>query len=861
MPEINIGGYVPQRTPFKRNIVAFTQALDKIDEKAKEALQQQNQIQVALANLDINPAESGWQAAYARNIQNQIDEAATYGDYSRSLNTARMLAGQVASDPSVLGRVKAQAAYKQFTDNLDKRTDITQDVKDWAKSQNPYHYEDKFDDEGHIIAGGNWEANKTPVSTVPISSLLDKAKQWTAVHKGAGVSDIKFVDENGNLTSDPTKNFYGMAYKKSGSWEYLSEKDLRDAFKSALDTTPGARDSIQQDYDVALWKYNKMSDEEKLNNINSDITDDRGLILTPQEYLEKKIKPGLHAMSYSNSSSDIEVGNGQSQFAAARAAGGVGGSNDNLLNFSDKDVEQSVPIEQSVTDAAASNYRNLTNLITGTNGATLRNLFPNLYKSKQFSDLVSCRNYKGLADLLSKNVTSPNADIRKEAYKQIRRLRDMGATYNGYVSGLSQEQREAVDFNLAREAGTRLPFNNRFTRQYNKRINDLFGDNPNKVLGYKTVTEDEFNTIKQRLGIVDNDDWRKKGFTISEINGDKIINFDKNNKYLSELVDGANSALGISTSLHSVFSSHGLMQQNKNGSYQSLGQVAKAHFNALSASNIGSEVPAAVAKRISDNVNAAKGTLNTINTAAVFSESFMQMQNKLDLERGIIDKETYQLNKERIEKQEDVAYFEEGLINHDIYTRNDNTGTLKKQSEIDKQDVINEILQAKGQNRVKVTQMVDPINGQFGAYYTIYPGDSDKKQNIRTVFISGVGNTEAARNYMNDTHNQARAQLKQLQALKGQITTPFGTISNITNEGAILNRNGVKQVISFDDANKIVTIDRNRQGIADRLGTLDRQQLINALTNSLQDQGYTAAQIKANPALVQHEYDIIKKEY
>ena len=154
---INYGNPVPLRTPHRRNVEAFTNALNKIDEKAKESLQTQNQIKMALANLDINAAEDSWKAGYVRNIQNQLDDAAMYGDYSRSLNTARELAGQVASDPAVLGRVRAQAAYKTFMDNLDKRQDITQDVKNWAKENNPYHYQDQVDKEGHIIGGTNWE--------------------------------------------------------------------------------------------------------------------------------------------------------------------------------------------------------------------------------------------------------------------------------------------------------------------------------------------------------------------------------------------------------------------------------------------------------------------------------------------------------------------------------------------------------------------------------------------------------------------------------------------------------------------------------------------------------------------------------
>ena len=71
---INYGNPVPLRTPHRRNVEAFTNALNKIDEKAKESLQTQNQIKMSLANLDINAAEDSWKAGYVRNIQNQLDD-------------------------------------------------------------------------------------------------------------------------------------------------------------------------------------------------------------------------------------------------------------------------------------------------------------------------------------------------------------------------------------------------------------------------------------------------------------------------------------------------------------------------------------------------------------------------------------------------------------------------------------------------------------------------------------------------------------------------------------------------------------------------------------------------------------------
>ena len=428
MPNVvSYGNPVPLRNPHRRNVEAFTNALNKIDEKAKESLQTQNQIKMALANLDINAAEDSWKAGYVRNIQNQLDDAAMYGDYSRSLNTARELAGQVASDPAVLGRVRAQAAYKTFMDNLDKRQDITQDVKDWAKDNNPYHYQDQVDKEGHIIGGTNWEPNRTPVSTVDLSNLMTKAKQWVAVHKGSGVSDIKFVDADGNLTSDPSKNVYGLAYKKSGSWEYVSEKDLNDALKSAIDTTPGARASLQQDYEVALWKYNKMTPEEKKKNIDSDITEN-GLLLNPEEYLAKRVKPGIHAMSYYNSGSDIEVGSGQAAYRQDVAARQAAAQQAAALNMNLDATNEGAAIDVDVPDIIGTTKAGLDETIS-----TLRTLFPKLSKSNAFQRGVNQGRYNELANLCRHSMTSNDPVVRHQARQAITALRTYGNQYNHYV--------------------------------------------------------------------------------------------------------------------------------------------------------------------------------------------------------------------------------------------------------------------------------------------------------------------------------------------------------------------------------------------------------------------------------------------
>lgn len=868
---INYGNPVPLRTPHRRNVEAFTNALNKIDEKAKESLQTQNQIKMALANLDINAAEDSWKAGYVRNIQNQLDDAAMYGDYSRSLNTARELAGQVASDPAVLGRVRAQAAYKTFMDNLDKRQDITQDVKNWAKDNNPYHYQDQVDKEGHIIGGTNWEPNRTPVSTVDLSNLMTKAKQWVAVHKGSGVSDIKYVDADGNLTSDPGKNFYGLAYKKSGSWEYVSEKDLNDALKSAIDTTPGARASLQQDYEVALWKYNKMSPEEKKKNIYSDITD-KGLLLSPEEYLAKRVKPGIHAMSYYNSGSDIEVGNGQSNYAAAAAAKAASGNSGSLTSIGNEDIEQGLPIEKDGAEIASDNYKNLSNTIQ-----SLQKLFPNLSKTKQFHIGVTSRKYEELASLCTHSITSKDPLIRSQAFKAIRKLRDYGRLYNNYMSTVPKEQRAAVAFNTALESGAPLP-DNSYTHAYNQQINNLFKNTdvkPGKVrstipyntIGYLCKDDEAYNSIARNLGISNKNDWKRLGFRVTNINGDKIITFNKNNRNITKL---SNAAMQSRTSIGHLwgefagtsgivtFSNGKVSRVNnkKTDEFFDMGNLDVPGIDAFS------NKPAISAKIITTNINKGRKMDKTLNTMTLFSDNIRNLQLKNDYLAGRIDKQHYDVLSKQYEREDENIYNDRGsMMNGRMYANDDEgKGSLKAVQEDVKSELIDLIQIAGKDKRLRIRQSIDPLSGKYGTYFDIA---ADDKHKPRTIFVEGMGQSEAANRYQNDTLTRGRALLHRTAVLNGQFSLANGARIESINPNAgtaiIKFTNGRSRRVSFDDAVRYAGVELARQDIKDRLVAGDirnQEELTNLIAGSLRDQGkqYNTNNANEELAIIYNNY-------
>lgn len=853
MPNVvSYGNPVPLRNPHRRNVEAFTNALNKIDEKAKESLQTRNQIQMALANLDINAAEDSWKAGYARNIQNQLDDAAMYGDYSRSLNTARVLAGQVASDPAVLGRVRAQAAYKTFIDNLDKRQDITQDVKNWAKDNNPYHYQDQVDKEGHIIGGTTWEPSKTPVSTVDLSNLMTKAKQWVAVHKGGGVNDIKFVDADGNLTSDPGQNVYGLAYKKSGSWEYVSEKDLNDALKSAIDTTPGARASLQQDYDVALWKYNKMTPEEKKKNIDSDITEN-GLLLSPEEYLSKRVKPGIHAMSYYNSSSDIEVGGGQAAYRQDVAARQAAAQQAAALNMNLDATNEGAAIDVDVPDIIGTTKASLDETIS-----SLRTLFPKLSKSGAFNRGVTQGRYNELANLCRRNITSKDPVVQHQARQAITALRNYGNKYNHFVAGLDKSEQDAINFDAARRAGAKLPEGNEYSIKYNNAVNRLFSNGAYKELGYKCYDNEQYNAISQAMGCHSESDWRKKGFKITSIDGQKTIVFDKNNTWLSKFSDSINGSMGFWKSVGSFFSNFvnsgaGIINMS-NGKFAhndhiltNLGTVDVTGIDILNPSY---HSPAQAAAWKANKINERRGFGKVPVNSKMYSSTLDRNALFDKYTSGQINKETYDIGLAKITHDEDNLTNPSLLMNAALYIDG------KRIPEDEKAAYIEAITQAKQENVLNVT-----VGRNHGLAQTVTEFNIGKAKNNtpQTITMVGANGSTVLQSYERDTSTLARDEATQLNISgTSKALGNGGTISKVTNSNALYtNSHGKRTLITRSQAEGILRRELNRQQIADALYMGEGENVItDAIAKSLTEAGEPV-----NSITVAQERKFIKDNY
>lgn len=326
---ITIGGYVPQRVPVRSNLEALSQALNKIDERSDKAIQQKSAITNAIGQLKLNAAEDKWKYDYAKRIEQKINDAAQYGDYSRALDVATELAGSATSSPEVIGRIRANEAYEKKKGEVESLANsgvISGLTKERWLAQNKYAYEDIRDANGNIVGGTDWKAGWDPVKKIDMSRLVTLAGQLAAPVKRAtssssqhSVSDEQGVGNGGTSTSASlrsVKTGYSTSSGSSFQRETLTKQKIDEVYNKLFALDPDNMNALIQQFDDVQWKVNQLKDElstttdpekrktlqNSINAFSNDIYDANGQPLKVKEYMLSKIGVITKNMAYDNTS-------------------------------------------------------------------------------------------------------------------------------------------------------------------------------------------------------------------------------------------------------------------------------------------------------------------------------------------------------------------------------------------------------------------------------------------------------------------------------------------------------------------------------------------------------------------------------
>lgn len=317
------------------DLATLGKSIDTLEQGHKEAIKTASALETAVSNLDMNEAEDGFKQQLVSEIQNTIKENTLFGNSYGALDDLIMKQGNIASDGRVIGRLRSNAAKKEYDAKVDAMA-IPDGMKQMYKDENPYYYVDGDVDErtGKVKPGQKWEAKTNPVKTVPMAEIQKYALTIAAKEAGGGES-ISFLDAEGKETYDPAKSADGAMYKKVGSkYERLTKDKIDKAMKVAIQSIPGAEDSLRQDYKYGLYQLDNQRKDlakagKKDNPYMEGLTDKNGNIYTYNQWLSNSINGFKDVAAYNHVWTSIDFGTAlqnrramQAQQAAAAAAQG-----------------------------------------------------------------------------------------------------------------------------------------------------------------------------------------------------------------------------------------------------------------------------------------------------------------------------------------------------------------------------------------------------------------------------------------------------------------------------------------------------------------------------------------------------------
>jgi hypothetical protein len=503
-----------------------------LEQGHKEAIKTASNLQAEMAKLELNEAENEWRQQKISEIQQTIDNNTIFGNSAAALDDIIVKAGNLASDAGMIGRLQAQKDYTEFKNKIINDKTLPEDYKEYYLENNPYYYKDIVDEKtGKVISGTKWNPNISPTAVVDLSSLISKGLQWAARESGT-YNQVRWLDKNGNPTTNPNEVFDGEYYDDTThSFEKLDRSKIEAGIRAAIESTPGAKESLQQDYDIALWKHKKAINATKGKyNIVSDVTDDNGITLSPQQYLNKRISPALYAAEYYNTTRKTTYGNGLKTYKAAKQAAETAKKNAELDDEYIKSLNRTsdtkpITINYNMTAELMGEKQNIQN--------ELYNLFKNAVGRDVNIDMTNAstdgwKNTLTRAYLtIKKNGATEQQlrDFKVKTNELIRKYDEITMNYDNLTKDLKEDDKYLVDYVSRMKNGGSFNKDNPYDQKLLKDIQAEFGDKGQYYdVSFNNI--DEYNRAIQILNSNNENGFLGLGFNTGrkEIDG-KSVNY------------------------------------------------------------------------------------------------------------------------------------------------------------------------------------------------------------------------------------------------------------------------------------------------------------------------------------------------
>jgi hypothetical protein len=783
-----------------------------LEQGHKEAIKTASNLQAEIAKLELNEAENEWRQQKISEIQQTIDNNTIFGNSAAALDDIIVKAGNLASDAGMIGRLQAQKDYTEFKNKIINDKTLPEDYKEYYLENNPYYYKDIVDEKtGKVISGTKWNPNISPSAVVDLSSLISKGLQWAARESGS-YNQVRWLDKNGNPTTNPNEVFDGEYYDDTThSFEKLDRSKIEAGIRAAIESTPGAKESLQQDYDIALWKHKKAINATKGKyNIVSDVTDDNGITLSPQQYLNKRISPALYAAEYYNTTRKTTYGNGLKTYKAAEQAAETAKKNAELDDKYIKSLNRTsdtkpITINYNMTAELMGEKQNIQN--------ELYNLFKNAVGRDVNVDMTNAgtdgwKNTLTRAYLtIKKNGATEQQlrDFKVKANELIRKYDEITMNYDNLTKDLKEDDKYLVDYVSRMKNGGSFNKDNPYDQKLLKDIQAEFGDKGQYYdVSFNNI--DEYNQAIQILNSNNENGFLGLGFSTGrkEVDG-KSVNYIRlpkeyyqNMLLLSNTVNAAVKGNVDNISVQVLDSEYNPIipqsQQDNDYKIPLYYNLNPIHNSGVAISNLYlyNRYKKAADKKFlnySNDFIKQQDKLNTvidnyqeitIGHQSLPGETNYQQLLLHQLNTNQIDNTEYKLRLKIDQEELRRQIMSHGFGNTKMFTVEDDDGygTFKEVTNTkNREDEGNKIISAIGNGKAVFNSAHNPFFGS-GTNITIYPKlDSNGNPTgiPKTYFIPGLVNDEAQEAFENNPYTKASDHVAKMDV--------YGMTANLSESG------------------------------------------------------------------------------
>lgn len=783
-----------------------------LEQGHKEAIKTASNLQAEMAKLELNEAENEWRQQKISEIQQLVDNNTVFGNSAAALDDIVIKAGNLASDAGMIGRLQAQKDYTDFKNRVINDKTLPEDYKEYFLEKNPYYYKDIVDEEtGKVISGTKWHSTTSPTAVVDLSSLISKGLQWAARESGS-YNQVRWLDKNGNPTTNPNEVFDGEYYDDTThSFEKLDRSKIEAGIRAAIESTPGAKESLQQDYDIALWKHKKAINTTKGKyNIVSDVTDDNGITLSPQQYLNKRISPALYAAEYYNTTRKTTYGNGLKTYKAAEQAAETAKKNAELDDEYIKSLNRTsdtkpITLNYNMTSELMSKKQNIQN--------DLYNLFKTAVGRDVNVDMTNAstdgwKNTLERAYLIFKNNGATEqqlVDFRVKSSELIREYNETTMNYDNLTKDLKGDDKYLVDYVSRMKNGGSFNKDNPYDQKLLKDIQAEFGDKGQYYdVSFNNI--DEYNQAIQILNSNNENGFLGLGFNTGrkEIDG-KSVNYIRlpkeyyqNMLLLSNTVNAAVKGNVDNITVQVLDSEYNPIipksQQDNSyvtSPYNSTSQIYdfESNYSHKYLYNVYRKAADKKFLNYSNDFIKQQDKLNTvidnyqeitIGHQSLPGETNYQQLLLHQLNTNQIDNTEYNLRLKIDQEELRRKIMSHGFGNTKMFTVEDDDGygTFKEVTNTkNREDEGNKIISAIGNGKAVFNSAHNPFFGS-GTNITIYPKlDSNGNPTgiPKTYFIPGLVNDEAQEAFENNPYTKASDHVAKMDV--------YGMTTNLSESG------------------------------------------------------------------------------